>query len=318
MARYELNNDLNGIEIYFESIPSVAIRDEIKTAGFRWNGSKKCWYAKQTEERMEIAQRMATGTFKTHQEQTADTQNQVIKREVEPPMTRKYCYADSIGNFLTTEKTTWKKEMRSAFREEIDLPLGQSQIDAWADCYDVLQKALVGNLTGFSIVFEYVLPYESGRRPDVLLVSNEVVIILEFKRKSVVLIEDLDQTADYGRDIREYHFESRDKSVIPMLVLTRAENVSYNDKNVCICSADCLTEKLSEAISSVGLITSCDIDKWINSKYEPLPTMVEAARRFWSSEELPNIKQVHKANLDKAIDCLKRSQKMQKEIKRTF
>ena len=30
-------------------------------------------------------------------------------------------------------------------------------------------------------------------------------------------MEDLDQIADYGRDIREYHFESRNKKVIPIL-----------------------------------------------------------------------------------------------------
>lgn len=221
-------------------------------------------------------------------------------------MARKYCYADSIENFLGTEKAAWEEKMKSAFKEVIDLPLGQSQIGAWADCYDVLQKELVGDLSGFSIVFEYVLPYENGRRPDVLLVSNEAVIILEFKRKSVVRVEDLDQAADYGRDIREYHFESRDKTVVPMLVLTKAYNISYIDKDVRICSSDKLMENLNAAISSIGSITFCDIDKWIDSKYEPLPTVVEAARRFWNSEELPNIKQVHAGtNLDEAIACLK-------------
>ena len=227
MVKYELNDSLNGVEIYFDSIPTASIRDEIKAAGFRWNGSKKCWYATQTDERIELAKKIAAGEADSQQAQTITTPAQNQTTEVEPPMTRKYCYADSIENFMDTEKAAWKKEMRSAFKEEIDLPLSQSQIDAWADCYDVLQRELVGDLSEFSIIFEYVLPYESGRRPDVLLVSNEAVIILEFKRKPVVLVEDLDQAADYGRDIREYHYESRDKTVVPMLVLTRAENVSY-------------------------------------------------------------------------------------------
>lgn len=34
MARYELNESLNGVEIYFDGIPSVAVREEIKAAGF--------------------------------------------------------------------------------------------------------------------------------------------------------------------------------------------------------------------------------------------------------------------------------------------
>lgn len=187
----------------------------------------KCWYAKQTEERVEFAKRMVNGTAESQQEQTVVAPAVNVAVEDESLMTRNYCYADSIENFLGIEKAAWKKEMRSAFKEESDLPLGQSQIDAWADCYDVLKKELVGDLSGLSIVFEYVLPYENGRRPDVLLVSNEAVIILEFKRKPVVYVEDLDQAADYGRDIREYHFESRDKTVVSMLVLTRADNISY-------------------------------------------------------------------------------------------
>lgn len=86
-----------------------------------------------------------------------------------------------------------------------------------------------------------------------------------------------------------------------MLVLTRADNVSYIDIDVRICSSDCLMDNLN-AVISIGSITSCDINKWIDSKYEPLPTMVEAARRFWDGEELPNIKQVHTGtNLDEAI-----------------
>ena len=304
MAKYELNVFQNGVEIYFDSAPAVAIRAVIKAAGFHWNGSKKCWYATQTDERIELAKKIALGESKSQQVQTITTPDQTA--EVEHPVTRKSCYVDSIENFMGTEKATWQKEMYRAFKEVSDLPLTQSQIGAWADCYDVLQRELTYNLSGFSIIFEYVLPYESGRRPDVLLVSNEAVIILEFKRKSVVLVEDVDQAADYGRDIREYHFASRNKTVIPMLVLTRAENVSYVNKDVHICSADQLMSNINAAISSIGAVTPCDIHKWIASKYEPLPTMVEAARRFLQREKLPNIKQVHAGtNLDEAISCLK-------------
>lgn len=106
MARYELNNSLNGIEIYFDSIPSVAIRDEIKAAGFRWNSSKKCWYAAQTEEHMKIAKKMAAGIPENQPEKKTVDPNGAVTGMVEPPMTRKYCYADTVENFLGTEKNT--------------------------------------------------------------------------------------------------------------------------------------------------------------------------------------------------------------------
>ncbi len=304
MARYEINESSNEVEIYFGSKPEESIRNEIKAAGFHWNQCKRCWYATPTDRRIDLAKKMAAGKADGQRVRAAAAPERVSRAE--PLMTRKYCYVGSVEDFMGTEKAAWEREMRSAFREETDLSLGQSQIDAWADCCDVLQKELTGDLSGFNIVFEYVLPYESGRRPDVLLVSNEAVIILEFKRKSVALAEDLDQVADYGRDIRGYHYESRDKIVVPILVLTRAEGVSDVGNGVRICSADRLMENINAVIGDIGAITSCDVHKWIDSKYEPLPTIVEAARRFWREEELPNIKRVHAGtNLDEALACLK-------------
>lgn len=38
------NEEKNGIELYFEGIPTVEERNELKTNGFKWHGVKKCWY----------------------------------------------------------------------------------------------------------------------------------------------------------------------------------------------------------------------------------------------------------------------------------
>lgn len=55
-AHIELNKQHNGIEISFDSKPSAAIREELKTAGFRWHNTRRVWYAKNTEERAQIAE----------------------------------------------------------------------------------------------------------------------------------------------------------------------------------------------------------------------------------------------------------------------
>ena len=61
-ANYTINEDLNGIEITFESKPEVATIEALKTAGFRWHRVKKLWYAKQNAERIILAQAIAEGT----------------------------------------------------------------------------------------------------------------------------------------------------------------------------------------------------------------------------------------------------------------
>ena len=58
-ATYALNAEHNGIEITFAEKPYEIIRDEMKNLGFRWHNGKKMWYAKQTAERLELAERLA-------------------------------------------------------------------------------------------------------------------------------------------------------------------------------------------------------------------------------------------------------------------
>lgn len=47
-----------------------------------------------------------------------------------------------LKEFMSISKSEWKREMCSAFKEEVDLPLSQSQISAWDDCFEVLQSFL--------------------------------------------------------------------------------------------------------------------------------------------------------------------------------
>lgn len=49
------NQELNGIELYFESIPTEEERNTLKANGFRWNRAKKCWYAKDTADTRKAA-----------------------------------------------------------------------------------------------------------------------------------------------------------------------------------------------------------------------------------------------------------------------
>lgn len=56
MCKINLNQELNGIELSFEAKPDKATLDAIKAQGFRWNGRKMVWYAKQTADRLTFAE----------------------------------------------------------------------------------------------------------------------------------------------------------------------------------------------------------------------------------------------------------------------
>ena len=218
------------------------------------------------------------------------------------------CYVNSVAAFLSEDRSSWINNMKDGFQHLFEMPLSGSQIGAWKDCFDVLLEQLppvAESHPNFDIVFEYCLPYESGRRPDVLLISKEQVIVLEFKQNFRVIHADIDQTAAYARDLREYHYESRNSNVSAILVLTHAdEQVSATDitTGVMVAPRSTLADVISKVLNTEN--TKTDITQWLNSRYEPLPTIVEAAKLFVKQEELPNIRRVNSTCIPQAIECL--------------
>lgn len=219
--------------------------------------------------------------------------------------THQYAFCSTVETFLSMSEAQWISDMQDGFNQSFKLPLGNIQIGVWRDCFRVLKDALPRFNAGypnFHIVFEYALPYESGRRPDVVLVSNEFLIILEFKKKNSVLRSDIDQTAAYLRDMEEYHYESRNKNIFALLVVTEMKDQYYKDDTISVVSGDLLYTGLADCVA--GRTTACDIDTWLHSRYEPLPTIVEAAKMFVKKEELPNIRRINSTCIPQAIECL--------------
>lgn len=303
MARYELNKEFNGIEIYFDAKPSEDILNKLRGT-FRWHNTKKCWFAKQNEQTVALAKELCGGEIAE-----ASVKEKTMAPVAKMPkciMNERCCYASVFSEFKSISEEEFIKKMKSAFSEEYALALGSEQIHAWKDCFKVMQELNLDPSVG--IIFEYALPYESGRRPDVILLSEDKVLILEFKMKNGILEADVDQAAAYARDIREYHFESRNREVIPYLVLTRASGINETRIEVTCVSADNLAD-----VIDIEAAVPCNIGQWMNSKYEPLPTIVESARNFMEHAELPNIRRVNSTCIPQTLESLKKLTKYAKE-----
>ena len=63
VLRVEINAEFDGIEVYFPAKPSEETRSALKSAGFRWHGKKKCWYARNTEKNLQALRAIETGTY---------------------------------------------------------------------------------------------------------------------------------------------------------------------------------------------------------------------------------------------------------------
>ncbi|MCM3387296.1 hypothetical protein M3649_04005 [Ureibacillus chungkukjangi] len=62
---YKLNEEKNGIEIYFTDKPEEEIRNLLKASGFRWSKYNKCWYAKQSEKTNRLAEQLSNSKVST-------------------------------------------------------------------------------------------------------------------------------------------------------------------------------------------------------------------------------------------------------------
>lgn len=63
MTTLAINKELNGIEVVFDSKPAQAVIDSLKNNGFHWHRVKKLWYAKNTAERLALAESIADGKY---------------------------------------------------------------------------------------------------------------------------------------------------------------------------------------------------------------------------------------------------------------
>jgi hypothetical protein len=168
------------------------------------------------------------------------------------------------------------------------------QIRAWDDSIPQLQREageLVEHTDGadlYSAILEYQLPMEA-RRPDVVLLLGGPVLVLELKGKSFAERVDIDQAAAYARDLRGYHRECSDRTVQPVLVLTRAAGYLATDSGVEIIGPDVLDE-LAAALTDAHRAPRVDMGRFLDpAAYRPLPSLVEAARELLERGEIRRI-----------------------------
>lgn len=168
---------------------------------------------------------------------------------------------------------------------------------AWRHSIPWLQRE-VGNL-GASVqsaedhgtVLEYELPMES-RRPDVVLLTDAGVAVVELKGKSKPAQADLDQVAAYARDLRCYHRHCEDRPVVAILVPERASGRVGVFGDTHVVGPDALSGLLEELGQNTGVTIPSTSEFVDHAAYRPLPTLVQAARELMEGGD---VRRIHKA-----------------------
>ena len=203
-------------------------------------------------------------------------------------------WSGTIPTFIGADTTAIREALQEFVKDA-----GDSQIRAWRDSIPQLKKVLTRYLgenvdENNGTVLEYALPMEQGRRPDVIVLDNGLVVVLEFKGYGSVKKEDIDQVSSYARDLRHYHSMCKDRDVIPVLVPLQFRGPWLKENDVTVCGPDLLPGLLHQ-ITASSSSSPLNSEEFLEGDYEPMPTLVEAARKMFEDGDIPNIRRARAA-----------------------
>ena len=133
----------------------------------------------------------------------------------------RFYYGKSIKTFLEEDVNS----ILGALSDSESFDTAREQKNAWLDEIRLLKAILQGH-DGF-VFFEYSIP-RLGKRADVILLINNVVLCLEFKVGAEHFDSaDKEQVWDYALDLKNFHEPSRDLPIAPILVATDAPDEPF-------------------------------------------------------------------------------------------
>jgi hypothetical protein len=202
-------------------------------------------------------------------------------------------YYNSIPSFIRTDSSSIMGQLVAHSFE-----VNKEQTDAWTAQIRELQKRLDACEMEGDIIFEYDI-VRLGKRIDVVLLIRHMVFSLEFKNgKDIFTAQDAQQAEDYAIDIKNFHKESENLYVCPILVATDAKPYPkeqtldcFPDKQVHLQreNIETLIPKVTTISNMYGDDGEIDFEKWFNSPYYPTPTIVAAAVEAYSTHNLSEI-----------------------------
>lgn len=204
----------------------------------------------------------------------------------------RFFYSNSFEYFIrdSTDSVVGKMSRASGFDDNID------QKASWIYQIESLRAVCRGRHG--KIYFEYSIP-RMGKRIDSVLITSGIIFVLEFKVGSTDFPSHaIDQVWDYALDLKNFHLTSHEPIVVPILVATEAtagivyDNWSRDADGLISPPLTVNTNHLGPAIDYIierNPPTALNPDDWENGRYQPTPTIIEAATSLYRDHSVENI-----------------------------
>lgn len=206
---------------------------------------------------------------------------------------RRWAYGATIEDFLAAAPDT----ILGALVNAADFAVETSQRNAWQQQVIILKDVLKDRAGQGALYFEYAIP-RLGKRVDAILVLNHALFVLEFKvGEKQHTSSARDQVWDYALDLKNFHEPSHGVPMAPVLVATEARPSPIAVQTTQ--HVDQLLAPLCAGRDNLGMvIDACqdfldgpqiDCLKWQQGRYQPTPTIVEAAAALYAGHAVEDI-----------------------------
>ena len=212
-------------------------------------------------------------------------------------MINRYFYKATLSQFINASK-------EQIFGQIASMDEGDSVAEqkfAWSEEIEIMKQVLAPWQNEYAeIIFEYSIP-RLGKRIDVVLLLRGIVFAIEFKAgQDTYLQADMEQVMDYALDLKNFHLASHDRTIVPILVATEAKQSTstlffsvYDDMiyNPIMSNTDNLQSIIAKVIDREQAQPSKESDfaDWAISRYQPTPTIIEAASALYQNHSVEDI-----------------------------
>ena len=201
----------------------------------------------------------------------------------------RFYYRKIISDFLAESPKSILGELTSNH----EFSLEEQQKNSWIIQINLL-KDWLKEISG-EIIFEYSIP-RMGKRIDCVVISKKIIFAVEFKvGANTYENHAVNQVTDYALDLKNFHEQSHNKKIVPILICTEAEDQIpvidfYQDglAKTIFTNGKALSKIISLANYQVEG-TSINVDDWLDSIYKPTPTIIEAAQALYQGHNVEEI-----------------------------
>jgi DUF2075 family protein len=206
-------------------------------------------------------------------------------------MSNRAYYSARVKDFLTASSD----EIIGIITSHHSQDLVHLQTNAWGKQIEILQASLQTLQIGY-VFFEMLIP-RMGKRADVVYIANGIIFVLEFKvGETEYKSQDLRQAEGYAMDLSCFHEASHEQLIVPILIATNAQDEFFDFKKQAIgvqqptkANAKNLAEILGNILESHKERKDIDPISWINGRYKPTPTIIEAAQALYANHDVTDI-----------------------------